>query len=93
MAEIQHDPGHDSGHDTQHDPGHDSGHDTQHDTGHDTQHDPGHDPRHIAEAAGALRRALGGLEPSVYGAGDAAALAEVLSLTEKACAAARLLLA
>ena len=55
--------------------------------------DTQHDPRHIAEAAGALRRALGGLEPSVYGAGDAAALAEVLSLTEKACAAARLLLA
>ncbi|MHB1853311.1 MAG: hypothetical protein ACYCU6_14230, partial [Acidimicrobiales bacterium] len=47
----------------------------------------------IVETAGALRRALAGLEPSGYSATDAATLAEVLSATEKTCAAARLLLA
>ncbi len=47
----------------------------------------------IVETAGALRRALADLEPSGYSATDAATLAEVLSATEKTCAAARLLLA
>ena len=71
MAETQHDAGHD--------PGHDTGHDPQRGTRHDAGRDTGHETGRIAEAAGALRRALGGLEPSVYGAADAAALAEVLS--------------
>jgi hypothetical protein len=101
VAETQHDTQHDTRHDAQHDAGHiaqhDTRHDTQHDTRHDTQHDAGHIAPHethpIAMAAEALRRALVGLEPSGYSATDAAWLAEALGVTEKACAAARLLLA
>ncbi|MDA8316667.1 MAG: HNH endonuclease signature motif containing protein [Actinomycetota bacterium] len=66
---------------------------TRHDTEHETRHETRHDTERISEAAGALRRVLEGLEPSVYGASDAATLADELSWTEKACAAARLLLA
>ncbi len=47
--------------------------------------------RAVIEAAGALRRALSDFDPAILSASDAAALADELSLTEKACAAARAL--
>ena len=47
----------------------------------------------VLSAAGSLRRALVGFDPSLLSGTDCAALAEALAATEKACAGARLLAA